>query len=88
MAKNGQNRPKWLQKDVIDINNFCFLHHTSPKSYLEHGPNHFFAKESAQKNRPRFLGPKMAKIGQIRPEKMLMISKTSVFCITLVPNIP
>jgi hypothetical protein len=85
-AKNGQNRPKWPYEDINGIKNFCFLHHTSPKSYLEHGLNHFVAKKSAQKNLPQFLGQKMAKIGQNRPksakvvpEKMIMISKNFCF---------
>jgi hypothetical protein len=56
--KNGQ---KWLKlaktasrKDVNDIKNFCFLHYTSPKSYLEHGPNHFLAKNQPKKLTPLY----------------------------------
>jgi hypothetical protein len=56
--KNGQNWPKWLQKDVKDIKNFCFLHHTSPNSYLKHGPNHFLAKKLAQKKLTPLYRPK------------------------------
>jgi hypothetical protein len=48
--KYGQNRQKWPRKGVIDIKNFCFLHHTGPKLYLEYGPILFLAKTSAQKN--------------------------------------
>jgi hypothetical protein len=64
MAKIVQNWPKAPSKDVNDIKNFCFLHHTSPKYSLEYGPNRFLGKKSAQKNPPHFIGPKMAKIGQ------------------------
>jgi hypothetical protein len=52
MAKIGQNRPKAPCKDVNDIKNFCFLHHTSPKYSLEYGPNRYLAKKSDQKNQP------------------------------------
>jgi hypothetical protein len=48
--KNGQNWPKWPQKDVNDIKNFCFLHHASHKPSLEYGLNQFLAKNSAIKN--------------------------------------
>jgi hypothetical protein len=61
--KNGPNRPKWPPKEVNEIKNFCFFHHTSPKFYLEHGPNHFFARKSDQKKLTPLLSPKMAKIG-------------------------
>jgi hypothetical protein len=55
------------QKDVSDIKNFCFLHHTSPKSSLEYGPNWFLAKNEPKKLTPLFR-KKMAKIGQNRPK--------------------
>jgi hypothetical protein len=46
------------------------MHHTSPKSYLEYGPNRFLAKKLAPKNGLHFIGPKMAKIGQNSPKKI------------------
>jgi hypothetical protein len=86
MAKNGQNRTKWPQKDVSDIKNFYFLHHTSLKSSLKYGPNRFLVKNEPKKLTP-LLGQRMAKIGQNGPKKVLMISKTSVFYITLAQNL-
>jgi hypothetical protein len=48
----------------------------------------FWPKNEPKKiDPPYFIGQKMAKIGQNGPEKVLMISKTSVFCITLAPNL-
>jgi hypothetical protein len=61
MAKIGQ---KWSHKDVNYIKNFCFLHHTSPKSSLEYGSDRFLAQISAQKNLPHILGPEIVKIDQ------------------------
>jgi hypothetical protein len=54
MAQIGQNRPKWPHKDVNDIKNFCFLHHTSPKPSLEYGPIGFWPKNQPKKIDPTF----------------------------------
>jgi hypothetical protein len=85
MAKNGQNGSiKMLMISKTSV----FLHHTSPDSYLEHGPNHFFFQKFSPQKLTPLLGSKMAKISQNGPIKMLMIAKTYFFCITLAPNLP
>jgi hypothetical protein len=51
-------------------------------------PISFWPKNQPKKIDPTLKAQKWPKSAQMAPKKMLMISKTSVFCINQAPNLP